>query len=176
MSGLKNIKTKPVNVKAVIPKAKPKEPKRRNYVKDVRKVETAFQTKPELFNKYNRRFGNAFNKAWDDPTIERLADEMHQWFVKDEKNIWLYEFCNEKMIPKDSTARFCKQSEYFNFVHSICMDIQETKLVKFGLRKDVRPTMTIFILKNSHGWTDRKDIKVNTVDGVTFIDDGNTEE
>lgn len=169
---LKDIKTKPVNNKAVIPTASKPEPKRKNYVKDPRKVSTAFQTDPAKFTKYNRRYGTQFSKAWDDPTIERLADDMYEWFVKKDENIWLYEFCNEKMVARDSISKFCKENEYFKYMHTICMDIQETKLVQFGLRKDVRPTMTIFILKNSHNWSDRRDLTVSTVDGVSFVDDG----
>lgn len=169
---LKDIKTKPVNTSVVVKKKKSKIlPKGKSYQKDPRKVESAFQTNPAQFDSYNRRYGNMFNKAWTDSAIEQLADEMYEWFVKNRANIWLYEFCNEKMVSKFQISNFVKKNEYFAFMHTLCLDMQETKLVEHGLNPEIKPTMVIFILKNSHGWTDRKEIKVNEVDGIKFIED-----
>lgn len=170
--GIQDIKNKPVNNDVKVKKErKKKEPKLKNYVKDPRKVEGAFQTDPKQFTKYNRRYGTKFSKAWTHEAIEALADEMYDWFNTRRQNIWLYEFANEKMISKFMISKFAKDNEYFAFMHTLCTDIQETKLVKYGLNPEIKPTMVIFILKNSHGWTDKHEYKVDSVDGIKFIED-----
>ena len=105
----------------------------------------------------------AWNKKYTDPEIERIADEMLEWF-KEDKNVWLSDFAIQKLISRQRFSCFAKKNEYFNYVYDICKAMQESKLVKIGMSKRANATMAIFALKNVAGWRDtieQKNINAN---------------
>jgi hypothetical protein len=153
------------------------------------------QRKPE--KTYQRRWANQYSQVWTDATIERLADDMLEWFQKKE-NIWLKDFSVERMVHFQRFDEWADRNGYFGFVFSFCKAMQESKLVRLGLSKNFNASMPIFALKNVAGWRDVRELtgpegqplipqakdpfnelaKVCLAVGVTFSanDDGNGSE
>jgi hypothetical protein len=120
---------------------------------------------------YTRKWGNQFSKKYTDEEIERIADEMHEWFITAKENgkqVWLKDFAASQMMGGQRISEFAKQNEYFAFVLGICKDIQESVLFKLGLT--TKSSMPIFALKNVAGWTDKQDLVIGKSDGVKFIE------
>lgn len=105
--------------------------------------------------KYNKMFGNQFARKYYTNDIEQMADELWNWFQLNE-NVWLKDFCIFKMISHQRISEFAKQNEYFRFIYDLCKTLQESKLVKLGLKE--RAVIPIFALKNICGWKDRQEI------------------
>lgn len=121
-------------------------------MKEINKME---RINSEVKNKYKRFWGNKYYKVYSNNEIDKIADEMFEWFKKDENNFWLKDFAIEKKIPRQYISLFAKKSDYFNWIYSLCKDIQESRVIKMGLNKKNNPAIAIMILKNNHHWTDR---------------------
>lgn len=120
------------------------------------KKETVSETKKR---KYEKLFGNHFAQKYTEEYIERLADEMLEWFKKKE-NIWLKDFSISKMFSQQRISEFAKKNEYFSEIYNICKEMQESKLFKLGLSKNVNAALPIIALKSNCGWTDRQEINL----------------
>ena len=69
-------------------------------------------------------------------------------------NFWLNDFAvSKKLVPKQIFL-FCSKSEYFNVIYEICRLVQESKLLKMALYKEVNATPAVFILKSIIGTGD----------------------
>ena len=84
---------------------------------------------------------------------------MLKWF-RDEENYWLKDFAITQNISRQRISEFSKSNEYFNYINSLCKDMQESKLVKLGLNKNINSSMPIFALKNVCKWTDKQETDI----------------
>lgn len=117
---------------------------------------------------YVRKYQHQFGKHWTNDEIEKLADEMFDWFKakigkginKKPKNIWFKDFATEKMVGKQRLNEFTKKNEYFAFLYELCQTVQESYLFHIGVNM-TKPTMAVFALKNVAGWRDNFDVGVN---------------
>lgn len=146
-----------------------------------RKKKTVSETiKEKPIRKYENLFGNQLALKYTHEAIEKLADEMLKWYeVKHINHIWLKDFAISKRIGSQRISEFRRKSAYFNKIYEICHDIQESKLIKLGFSKEINVAMPIIVLKNNHGYTDRKEIKqsvTNPNDVRGRIDGMNKEE
>lgn len=97
--------------------------------------------------------------------LERLADELLEWFETGESNIYLNDFAIMKRIPREYFTRiYCEKSEYFKEVYEICKEIQASKLMKLGMA--VKSNMPIFALKNLAGWRDKQETELSGSVGI----------
>lgn len=133
--------------------------KERNRYKELNeKIEKQRKT-----SKYYERF---YKNKWTDFDIERIADAMYEFFTKKEDyfvNIFFKDFLLDHGLISVKLNEFCRKNEYFHYMHTLCEEIQEMKLVKLGLKNSSVITMVIFTLKNKHKWRDR----IESVVGVT---------
>jgi hypothetical protein len=106
-----------------------------------------------------RRWGNQFSKAYTDAEIEAIADQLVEWF-KDARNVWLKDFATEQMLGSQRISEFASKNEYFAFCYNIAKDMQESRLVRLGMSKQVSASMPIFALKNVAGWRDVQDMNL----------------
>jgi hypothetical protein len=106
-----------------------------------------------------RRWGNQFQRRYSVEEIERIAEEMIEWF-KVPQNLWLKDFSIANMFSPQRISEF-EQNEYFAYCHAIAKQMQESKLVKLGISRKVNPSMPIFALKNVAGWKDQQDVNLS---------------
>jgi len=96
------------------------------------------------------------NHNFSESELKLLADEMFEWINEsgtDNKgtNFWLNDFIAGKMLTPPLLKSFALKSEYFSRVYEICKLIQESKLLKMALYKEVNATPAVFILKSVIG-------------------------
>lgn len=115
---------------------------------------------------YVGKFKHTIGAAWTPPEIEALADDLLNW-IEGSDAFWLNEFFTQRRITKKTIAKLKAESEYFSEIYSLAKDIQETKLVKLGLKSS--NSMAIFALKNTAGWRDNPEIE-DTSDNFILFD------
>lgn len=108
--------------------------------------------------KYVRKWGNQFNRQFDDNTIEKIGDDMIAWFKSDPKNFWLKDFAIDQMIGVQRISEFAQKNEYFKWIYEMCQGIQESKVIRLGLNRKFNPALPVLILKNNHKWRDTFDV------------------
>jgi len=105
---------------------------------------------------YKPKWRNEVNKNYTVDDANKLADEMLEWINSSESegkspNFWLNDFAvSKKLLPRQILV-FCSKNEYFNSIYEICKLIQESKLLKMALYKEVNATPAVFILKSIIG-------------------------
>ena len=67
-------------------------------------------------------------------------------------------------VCKDTLIEYGKKEE-FSDSYKKAMRIAENHLVKYSLTGKYNPTVSIFMLKNNHGYTDKKEIDNTSSDG-----------
>lgn len=83
----------------------------------------------------------------------------------------LKEFILGRSYLADKVGQMRKVSDKFNEAVERLMYKQETTLVKAGLSNKSNPAVTIFCLKNNHGWSEKNvNMNINN-DGKDFIND-----
>lgn len=102
--------------------------------------------------KYERLFNNQFHLKYTNEKIDQIADDLCRWYNESEKHIFLKQFAVKNFILANRFSEFCKKSEYFKFIHSYVMQIQEIRLIQLGLDKTVNVALPILCLKNNHGY------------------------
>lgn len=118
--------------------------------------------------------GNQYNRKWDDEKVAKLADELIAWLQEtdengdDKGNIFFEDFLiNKKGLYRDIIKYLSNENEYFKSTIERAKEMQEIKLLKFGVADRLQPTMTIFCLKNHHGYKDAHQLD-HTNDGDKF--------
>jgi hypothetical protein len=108
--------------------------------------------------------GNKNAEKWTEEKALKLGNDLIDWLSeKDEEgnekgNIFYEEFLViERKLYPDLTSYLSEKYLSFSDLIKKAKKIQELKLIKFGIADRLQPTMTIFVLKNHHGYTDRKE-------------------
>ena len=112
--------------------------------------------------------GNKYGEVWTAEKIRQLGDELIDWLTeKDENgeensNIFFEEFLIiKKGLYRKLISYLSGRDEKFKETIERAREIQEMKLIKFGCADRLQPTMTIFCLKNHHGYNDKRDIELS---------------
>jgi hypothetical protein len=90
--------------------------------------------------------------------LAKLGQDLLEWFARKE-NIWLKDFATLKGFHWAQFSQFASKSDDFSLALKRAKDIQESKLVKLGLSKEVNSSMAIFALKNVSGWRDVQEVR-----------------
>ena len=70
----------------------------------------------------------------------------------------LKEFCSGRNYLANRVPQMCKESEKFKIAVEALKQKEETQIVRGGLGNKLNPTMSIFCLKNNHGWRDKVEV------------------
>lgn len=118
--------------------------------------------KSDMKKKHGGQPGNRNAEKWTEEKALQLAYDLIDWLnEKDEEgndkgNIFYEDFlCIENDLYEDVIGYLCRKFNSFLDLIKRAKKIQELKLMKFGIADRLQPTMTIFCLKNLHGWNDR---------------------
>lgn len=106
-----------------------------------------------------------FKRTYTVEEIEQLGEEMLAWYTEPEPEtgkmrFWLKDFGRNIGVSWNRFLSYRKLSMHFAECLDIAYDLQESRLVEFGLMSGNMPTttMSIFALKNNCGYTDRKEV------------------
>ena len=105
---------------------------------------------------YKPKWETEINRNYTDEEIKKLADEMLEWINSSgsegkSPNFWINDFAVSKKILPRQILLFCSKNEYFNSIYEICRLVQESKLLKMALYKEVNATPAVFILRSIIG-------------------------
>jgi hypothetical protein len=105
---------------------------------------------------YKPKWESEINREFSEKEIEKLADEMLEWITNQEDevknmNFWLNDFAVQKMLTPSQLNSFSFSNKYFEHIYHISKLIQESKLLKMALYKEVNSTPAVFILKSVIG-------------------------
>lgn len=84
-----------------------------------------------------------------------IGNKLIEW-LRIENNIFYKEFLLNNNLYTDLVSDLCKKYDSFLELIKKAKEIQEMKLCKLGITGLINPTMTIFCLKNNHGYSDKK--------------------
>ena len=93
---------------------------------------------------------------YTDEIVEAYGEELVEWLRSDPERYWLKDFCIEKRFPSENLSYWSGRNEAFSKSLKMAKDIQESRLVKFGMEK--KSNMPIFALKNVAVWRDIQEV------------------
>ena len=100
--------------------------------------------------------------VWTEEKVMKLGEDLYNWMIEDEKNIWFETFLYENGgIYHQFISEMCKKYPSFSDVIKKCKKLQEAKLINSALNNKTNTAMTIFLLKNHHGYKDKQEQDVN---------------
>lgn len=104
---------------------------------------------------YKPKWELQVNHNYTEEELKQLADQMLEWITSEtdgkNMNFWLNDFAAEKKLIPSQLITFASQCPYFAVIYQICKAIQESKLLKMALYKEVNATPAVFILKTVFG-------------------------
>ena len=120
--------------------------------------------------------GEKLAEKWTLDEAMKLGNELIEWMKEKDKddvdkgNIFYEEFlCIENDYYEELISYLCKKFEPFFKLIKKAKKIQELKLIKFGIADRLQPTMTIFVLKNHHGYKDRSETENTNKNTIEYI-------
>ena len=125
---------------------------------------------PEYKKEHGGQPGNKNAEKWTEERAVALGEELIVWLKplmengkdKHAANIFINDFLTiHKGVYKDLVDYLSDKFTSFSELKKRAFEIQETKLIKFGTANKLNPTMTIFVLKNKHGYSDRYKHEIN---------------
>ena len=125
--------------------------------------------------------GNKVAEKWTLEEAMKIGYDLIAWMKEkdvngeDKGNIFYADFlCIENDYYEDLIGYLCKKFKPFLDLIKKAKEIQELKLVKFGVADRLQPAMTIFVLKNHHNYKDKQELETTnktTITGITFVDE-----
>lgn len=121
--------------------------------------------------KYNEEFCIDIGKRLIDWINEppKITKTEHGNTISD-INLFIIEFISKQGLTKDFINEQSQKFPSFREIIKEAKTIQEAKILKYSMINKFNPTMSIFCLKNHHGYKDKQEIDQNTQ--VTINIDG----
>jgi hypothetical protein len=107
---------------------------------------------------------------WTEEKVMKLGNELLEWMLLSEDNIWFETFLYEKgEIYPQLISEMCVKYERFSELIKKIKKLQEGKIVNGALKQNLNTAMSIFLLKNHHGYKDKQEQDVNHKgEGITI--------
>jgi hypothetical protein len=97
---------------------------------------------------------------WTAEKLVKFGNDLIDWMNKSQTNIFFQEFCVEKGVYRSVINKHQSKCPEFKELIDMAREIQEMKIVKWSIANKLNTTMSIFLLKNKHGYSDRVEQKV----------------
>jgi hypothetical protein len=104
------------------------------------------------------QLGNKNSQKWTERKALKLGRGILAWFEEDKTRIWFEDYFREQGMYRELLNYLARTFPSFFSLVDECKQIQESRLVALGLSKTNSTAMTMFVLKNCHGWTDQQNI------------------
>jgi len=116
------------------------------------------------------KIGNKNAEKWTEKKALKLGNDLIDWLnlppkINDDGNlisvnIFMIEFLTKNGFSKELTSDLANKFDSFSDLLKRAKEIQEAKIVKYSIMNKINTTMSIFCLKNNHGWKDTKQLEV----------------
>jgi hypothetical protein len=122
------------------------------------KISRALKGKKKSPEAVKKMKDNDNAKVWDFEKAKKLFTELIEWMRADLQNIFIVSFLSEKGLHKSTLTYLVEHYDMnseLSEMAKVADTMQEAKLVDLGFKGVGNPTITIFILKNNHGYKDK---------------------
>lgn len=103
---------------------------------------------------------------WTEEIACYILDEIKEWMIEEDGNIWITEFLMVKYGLASAWLRDMKRKfgddGTFAKKHEMLKEFQEAKVVNGALKNKFNTAFSIFFLKNHHNWKDQTNIETTT--------------
>lgn len=104
--------------------------------------------------------GNKAAEKWHEEDALKLGNELIAWLKAKPTNIYFQEFLYLENDYYTTVIDYLSNKfESFSNLIKEAKKIQELKIVKYSSLNKLNPTMSIFVLKNCHGFKDKQEIE-----------------
>ena len=98
---------------------------------------------------------------WTEEKVLEVGNELIEWLCEVEDNIWFEKFLYvEKGIYPQWTSEMRDKYPKFSELLKRAKKIQESKISDMALKNEISIPMSIFVLKNHYGWTDKSEQQI----------------
>lgn len=112
------------------------------------------------------KLGNKAAEKWTLEDAMKIGEDLISWmkakneYGEDNGNIFYEDFLIlENDYYEELISYLCKKFDPFLKLIKKAKKIQELKLVKYGVADRLQAAMTIFVLKNNHGYKDKSEVE-----------------
>ena len=113
-------------------------------------------------DEYQPKYQHVVYKNWTDEQINYLADELLDYFLKNNDKYVNESFLAHKLISKATFVRLRGRSEYLSTIYDYVESIKLDRLASWLKDKEQSTAGVIFALKNVAKWNDGKSIDEDT--------------
>ena len=108
-----------------------------------------------------KRGGQPENKnaeIWTEEIALQLGSDLIKWLIETPENMYYSEYLTmERDIHPNIIGQMRDKFVSFRELIKKAKEIQKIKLIKYGTANKLNPAVTIFVLKNHHDMTDKRD-------------------
>lgn len=99
-------------------------------------------------------------EKWSEAEALSLGNRLIDWLKESRTNIFMKDFLIlQNDYYNDLIVYLSEKYTSFSELIKRAKEIQEIKLLQNSTENNINPTMTIFILKNNHGWKDKQEVE-----------------
>ncbi len=138
------------------------------------------KTKPEdRTGKGGGQYNNKNAEKWNEEEALKLGNELIEWiseeptmassmhgqYIKD-INMFVVGFTASKKLCRNLPSELAKKFKSFSALLKIAQGIQEDKILKYSMLNKTNSAISIFCLKNHHGYVDKQDLTINKLEAA----------
>jgi len=108
-------------------------------------------------------------EKWTEEIATDLGNKLIIWLNEEEGNMFYKEFLINNNLYGDLIGHLSKRFSSFSELIAKAKEIQEIKLVKYGVWDKLNASMTKFTLINNHNYSDKQVIESTINDKVALL-------
>lgn len=101
--------------------------------------------------------------TWTDEKIMEIGHGLIAWFKEEKNRVFMQGYLAEHGIHRQRISEWSSKFAEFSELMAEAKMIQEARLLELGSTQKLNPVFAIFALKNHHGYTDKQEIKTESV-------------
>lgn len=99
-------------------------------------------------------------KIYTEKNVKAICKRMVNFFTEDKHSFFIGDFCVSEGFGKQRISEFANEFDWFSEQLKYCKEICESRLLQYGMTAR-NPTMSIFVLKCQHDWSDIQKIETS---------------
>ena len=115
---------------------------------------------PKGHEPYNKNGEGGAPKKYTEEFIDKEAEEFEKWMNKPD-SLYYKKFAFERGYSYKRFSEFAEVNQRFADTYAKAKEWQEVRLAEGGMREEINPGFTKFVMYNVCGWADKAETKVS---------------